>query len=150
MTTNKGRPKGSPNASTGFARKAIAEFFNGNVTKMEKWLDKVANGIPARVVGTGDLIKDAAGEQVWTQKPDPGQALKILGDVAEYHLPKLSRQDIQVQQQPTLANLSPGALALLELSDDALEAGLRSLGAKVIDAEVVVVDDEPLPDWLKR
>ena len=65
----KGRPAGSPNKSTAMAREAIAKFVDGNSDKLQQWLDEIA---------TND-------------KHGPKVAFDCLMQVAEFHVPKLSR-----------------------------------------------------------
>ena len=64
-----GRAKGTPNRSTTNAREAIARFVDGNADRLTGWLDQVA------------LI-------------DPEAAFKLFQSVIEYHVPKLSRTDM--------------------------------------------------------
>ena len=64
-----GRPKGSPNKATGHAREAIAAFVEGNVERLNGWLDKIA-------------------------EESPEKAFRCVMDVCEYHIPKLARQEI--------------------------------------------------------
>lgn len=63
-----GRQKGTPNKSTEAVRMAIAKFADGNVDKLQEWLERVAEDDPARAA---DLF------------------LKVL----EYHVPKLGRTE---------------------------------------------------------
>lgn len=76
-----GRPKGTPktgggsrlgipNKSTAAAREAIARLVDGNVPRMQEWLDHIA-----RTEG-------------------PLMAWKCMVDVIEYHVPKLARTEI--------------------------------------------------------
>lgn len=64
-----GRPKGQPNKSTTQAREAIALFVEGNVERLNGWLDDIAetNGSKA--------------------------AFECFMDVVEYHIPKLARTE---------------------------------------------------------
>jgi hypothetical protein len=90
---SKGRPAGSVNRTTRDSRAAIASFVDGNIPKFTRWLDQVSEGIP-QYDGAGNVIVDERGSVVWLVKPDPLAAIKVVGDLTEYHLPKLSRQDI--------------------------------------------------------
>lgn len=65
-----GRPKGTPNKSTANAREAIASLVDGNVSRMQKWLDEIAN----------------------TQ--GPMAAWRCMMDVVEFHIPKLARTEV--------------------------------------------------------
>ena len=64
-----GRPKGVPNKATADVRAALAQFAEGNVEKLQKWLDRIA-------------------------KNDPAKAADIYLRVLEYHVPKLSRTEL--------------------------------------------------------
>lgn len=66
-----GRPKGLPNKSTQAAREAIARFVDGNVERLQGWLDDIA-------------LKD------------PEKAYRCFMDVIEYHIPKLARTEQQM------------------------------------------------------
>lgn len=63
-----GRQKGTPNKATRDAREAIAAFVEGNVKRLNGWLDQIA-------------------------KNDPEAAFKAFMSVVEYHIPKLERRE---------------------------------------------------------
>lgn len=65
----KGRVKGIPNKVTRDVRAALAQFAEGNVEKLQAWLEAVA-------------------------KKDPGKAAELYLRVLEYHIPKLSRTEV--------------------------------------------------------
>ena len=67
----KGRVKGTPNKATGMAREAIAKLVEGNVDQLQDWLAQIAAD----------------------EKQGPAVAFKLLMDVMEYHIPKLSRAE---------------------------------------------------------
>lgn len=71
-TTNNpnGRPKGSQNKATTLAREAIANFVEGNVERLNGWLDRIADD-------------------------NPKAAFDAFMSVVEYHIPKLQRTDVQ-------------------------------------------------------
>lgn len=71
---SRGRPKGSPNRATADVRAAIAVFAQGNVGKLEEWINRVADGFD-------------------DTKPDPGKAADLYLKAIEYHIPKLARQE---------------------------------------------------------
>lgn len=83
-----GRPKGKPNGTTIAVREAIARVLDGNAENLGRWLASVAEGErePAE--------EGEKGEGSWLRKPDPGLALKLAMDMAEYHIPKLARTEI--------------------------------------------------------
>jgi len=64
-----GRHKGTPNKATRDVRAAIAQFAEGNVDKLQGWLDRVA----AR---------------------DPAKAAELFVRVLECHVPKLARTEL--------------------------------------------------------
>lgn len=65
-----GRVKGVPNKSTANARAAIADFVDGNATRLNKLLDQI-------------------------EKEDgPQAAFKCIVDLLEFHVPKLQRTEL--------------------------------------------------------
>lgn len=64
-----GRPKGTPNVATRDARRAIADFVEGNVDRLNGWLDQIA-------------------------ETNPTAAFDRFMNVVEYHVPRLARQEI--------------------------------------------------------
>lgn len=75
-TPGSGRPVGRPNKVTADARRAIAEFVDGNAHRLTEWLDAVANGDPSNDI-----------------PPDPAKAFSMFQSIVEYHVPKLARQE---------------------------------------------------------
>jgi hypothetical protein len=63
-----GRKKGIPNKATTNAREAIAALVEGNIGRLEGWLDEIA-------------------------AKDPEKAYRCFMDVVEYHIPKLQRTE---------------------------------------------------------
>lgn len=66
-----GRPAGVPNKSTTKAREAIAAFVDGNAHLLQTWLEQIA----------------------MDERYGPKQAFECFMAVAEYHVPKLARQE---------------------------------------------------------
>jgi hypothetical protein len=66
------RPKGTPNKATALAREAIAAFVDGNASRLQGWLDAIAED----------------------EKLGPQVAFKCFMEVVEYHVPKLARTEI--------------------------------------------------------
>jgi hypothetical protein len=66
-----GRSVGTPNKATGIARIAFANFVDNNADKLQSWLDEIADN----------------------EKLGPKVAFDCLMQVAEFHVPKLSRMD---------------------------------------------------------
>jgi hypothetical protein len=67
-----GSRKGKPNKATSRAREAVALFVEGNIDRLQSWLDQIAD-------------------------QDPKAAFQCFMDVVEYHIPKLSRQDLSAE-----------------------------------------------------
>jgi hypothetical protein len=67
--TGGGSRKGIPNNATRDVRAAIAQFAEGNVDKLQGWLDRVA-------------------------MRDPAKAAELFVRVLEYHVPKLARTEL--------------------------------------------------------
>lgn len=65
-----GRQKGTVNKTTATAREAIAAFIDGNVERLNGWLDQIA-------------------------EKDPDAAFKAFMSVVEYNIPKLARTEMQ-------------------------------------------------------
>lgn len=66
-----GRVAGTPNKSTAKAREAIAAFVDGNAHQLQSWLEQIA----------------------MDDKYGPKTAFDCFMAVAEYHVPKLARQE---------------------------------------------------------
>ncbi|CAB5219921.1 hypothetical protein UFOVP239_9 [uncultured Caudovirales phage] len=81
-----GRPPGSPNKTTADARRAIAEFVDGNAHRLTEWLDRVAEGVKAQDPETG--------EEKYVVPPNPAKAFDMFQSVVEYHVPKLARMEV--------------------------------------------------------
>lgn len=64
------KPKGVPNKATQNAREAIAAFVEGNVDRLNGWLDDIAKQDGAKA------------------------AFDCFMDVVEYHVPKLARTEL--------------------------------------------------------
>lgn len=67
-----GRKKGTPNKSTAQAKEAIARFVDGNSEKLDRWLDEIE------------------------QTDGPRAAFECFSKLVEYHVPKQSRNDADV------------------------------------------------------
>ena len=66
------RPKGSPNKATAQAREAIGLFVDANASRLQGWLDRIA-------------------------EDDPKRAFELFQSVIEYHVPKLGRTEVTGQ-----------------------------------------------------
>lgn len=90
-----GRPKGIPNKATAQAREAIAAFVEGNVDRLNGWLDQIA-------------------------MKDPQAAFDRFMSVVEYHIPKLARveqQALDKNGQPTDSITKIEIVAKMEKND---------------------------------
>lgn len=70
-----GRPKGTPNKTTVEIKNIITDLLSNNIDKMQQWIDEVA-------------------------MESPREAVKIMMQLMEYTLPKLSRVTAEVEQIP--------------------------------------------------
>jgi hypothetical protein len=86
-----GSRKGRPNKSTAAAREAIAVFVDGNVERLQEWLDRIA------------------------EENGPLAAFKCFTELVEYHVPKLARTE------HTGANGGPMSLIGVDLSNASTE-----------------------------
>ena len=81
-----GRRAGIPNKATADARRAIADFVDGNAHRLTEWLDAVAVGVKT--------VDQETGEEKYVVPPNPAKAFDMFQSVVEYHVPKLARQEI--------------------------------------------------------
>jgi hypothetical protein len=79
--------KRGPSKTTVNAREAIARLVDGNAERMQQWLDEIA------------------------EREGPLKAWQCMADVIEYHVPKLSRSDVNLK--------ATGEFKLTLNSDDA-------------------------------
>ena len=84
-----GRVAGTPNKATADARRAIAEFVDGNAHRLTEWLDRVAEGVKV-------VEQDEEGNPVekYVVPPNPAKAFDMFQSVVEYHVPKLARMEV--------------------------------------------------------
>ena len=83
-----GSRAGCPNKATAAAREAIARFVDGNIERLQEWLDMVAHGYKVAVTG-----KDGQ-EAFKLVPPNPERAFELFNTVVESHIPKLVRSEI--------------------------------------------------------
>ena len=137
MSTKQRDPKWMKSRSTSYARRAIAEFVEDNADSLSNWLGQVAQGIP-KVNANGEIIRDSQGAIIWVNRPDPGQAISALGNLLEFHLPKLSRAEVSA------AIKQEGPLDVTEMSTaDLKHLLLRELGIDSIPADFKMVESAP-------
>lgn len=96
----KGRRKGSVNKTTATLKEAISHVLDTTQGDCLGWLRAVADGQKEFEPelddnGTPVLGDDGEpkGEWNWLRRPDPGMALKLWSDLAEYMQPKLARTE---------------------------------------------------------
>lgn len=84
-----GRRAGIPNKATADARRAIAQFVDGNAHRLTEWLDSVAEGVKTQEQDpkTGEVVEK------WVVPPNPAKAFDLFQSVIEYHVPKLARME---------------------------------------------------------
>ena len=135
-------PKWMARAATGRARNAIAELVNENVDTLGDLLLRVANGLP-KLDANGEVLRDADGSVRWVCKPAPADAVKLISDLSEFVIPKLSRSDLTVASQ---VEHNHGAVDVRSLSTDELKRMvLRSAGIDsmdVFDLEAITIAPE--------
>ena len=74
-----GRAKGTPNRATANAREAIALLVEGNIERLQAWLDEIA------------------------ADEGPRTAWGCFMDLVEFHVPKLARTETKHEGEITLA-----------------------------------------------
>lgn len=82
--------KGVPNKATTAAREVVAKFVDGNLDRLQAWLDQIAEGV----------WDEAEGK--WVVPPDPLKAFQMVTTLLEYHIPKLQRVDMSVTGEVTV------------------------------------------------
>lgn len=132
------------------ARDAITRLAETGGPQMLGWLQDAANGIPKRDL-KGEPLRDANGSIMWLVKPDPLGAFKAMADVMDYHLPRLTRQDVAVAARVEHREFDP-ATANSEQLQQALLEQFGLLQQQPVEGEIIDVTPEPVPvvpDWLK-
>ena len=91
-----GSRKGVPNKATGDVRAAFALLLKRRADLFDAWIMAVAEGEKEPRVEDGKPVLDEQGEPImkWLRRPDPGYAVTLALNVAEYHIPKLARTEI--------------------------------------------------------
>lgn len=95
-----GRVKGTPNKVTAELRAAIAHVVGSTQEDCLGWLKAVAEGEKESepiLDDDGNPVLDENGqpkvEWSWLRRPEPGTALKLWTDLAEFLQPKLARME---------------------------------------------------------
>ena len=73
----RGRPKGAANKTTFEIKQAVAALVQGNVHRVQEWLDLIA-----------------LGDESLGVKPAPDKAMALYLKLMEYNLPKLGRTEV--------------------------------------------------------
>jgi len=76
-----------PNKATSAARQAIALFVDSNASRLQEWLDAVAQGVREPSADPAVLGK-------FIVPPNPVKAFELFQSVVEYHIPKLARTEL--------------------------------------------------------
>jgi len=122
----KGRRKGSLNRATSNAREAIARFVDGNIDRLEDWLDEIAE-------------KDGAKD-----------AFRCFMDVVEYHVPKLQRTEVTGVDGKDLIPAESAEAIMKAREERAIQKALRAHGIVPGFATKALADyqkkDENAPD----
>jgi hypothetical protein len=87
---------GRPNKITQDARRAIAEFVDGNAHRLTLWLDQVANGIVEDYFDEEGELKQRV-----RLAPDPAKAFDLFQKVIVYHVPKLAQTENKTELNGT-------------------------------------------------
>lgn len=105
-----GRAAGTPNKVTGTLKEAISNVLDSTQGDCLGWLRAVAEGqkeFEPQLDEDGKPVLDAKGKPLgdwnWLRRPDPGMALKLWNDLAEYMQPKLARTELTGPQGEALA-----------------------------------------------
>lgn len=109
-----GNPEGKQaDKRTGIARIALANFIDGNTTRLQRLLDKVEFGIPKE---NAEFVNETVGygDVEYVVKPDAQGALKSINDFAEYTMPKLARTELAGDKE------NPLTLLIADLGGSAL------------------------------
>jgi hypothetical protein len=80
-----GRPPGSPNKATATFRETIQRLLEDNADNVALWLQQTAEGSKSRRVN---------GKTIPGRPPNPSEAARILGNLAEFAAPRLSRAEV--------------------------------------------------------
>lgn len=107
-----GRQRGTPNVVTRDVRQAIAAFAEGNVHKLQEWLEEIAT-------------------------TDPAKAADLFVRVLEYHLPKLARSEVNVRAHPPKPVREMSLAELQALAAEGSEAGTVPQIQQHINAETI-------------
>lgn len=128
------------------ARVAITRLAEQGAPQMLGWLQDAANGIPKRNL-KGEPLRDSNGSIMWLVKPDPLGAFKAMSDVMDYHLPRLSRQDVDLQAKVE-QQFDPQRMTTAELQTMVLNSlGILSTGEPV---EPIDVEAQPCASNLQE
>lgn len=107
-----GRPVGAINKATRGAREAIAMFVEGNVERLEGWLDQIA-------------------------EENPLAAFDRFMSVVEYHIPKLQRQEITGKDGERLQINVVSGVNLQAVDADYVEVNPIAIESKPVDEKPI-------------
>jgi hypothetical protein len=88
---NSGRKKGVQNKVTREFKSIVQDLIDENADNVRVWLDQVAHGSP------GEYQTNAEGRRETIRYPvaaDPARAVDLIGRLAEYVAPKLTRTEV--------------------------------------------------------
>ena len=89
-------PKGVPNKATRDLKEAIAYVVNSTSDRVLGWLERVAEGEKEPVLGDDgqpELDFEGNPKTEWLRRPEPGTAVKLWTEMAEFIKPKLARTE---------------------------------------------------------
>jgi len=88
---NSGRKKGVQNKVTREFKTIVQDLIDENADNVRLWLERVANGVP------GEYQTNQEGQRETVRFPiaaDPARAVDLIGRLAEYVAPKLTRTEV--------------------------------------------------------
>lgn len=137
LNVNRKGRVGRPSLSTAKVRSALQNLVDGQLENIDSWLKQVAAGTP-KVNQDGEPLRDADGSLIFVVRPDPASAVKLINDLAEYVIPKLSRSEATVVAH--VESVSPADMSTPELERRLMVA--LGLGADVLEAEYVEMPEK--------
>ena len=134
--------------TTARVRSSLQNLVDGQLENIGKWMKQTAEGVP-KVDANGNVIRDNQGSVVFVNRPDPAAAVKLVSELAEYVVPKLSRADVAVAARVE-HDFDPKTASTEQLQQRLLES--LGLIQPADEGAIIDVTPEPVPvtpDWLK-
>lgn len=122
------------------ARRAIAAFVDGNIAKLDRWLNEVAEG---RVLERKEIGEDGVERVVETVvlvEPNPAKAIELVLKASEFYVPKLAHTEVDVTVRTPEQDLADAELLAL----------IDRMRKRVAAASPAVLEVEPEPEQRKK